>query len=517
MSATRMPSSRRAVLAGLLAALAIAGCHAKDAEFFTFVGGGVGEIVAYVDGTPAGATVRLTGEGLDVSGLADEEGHVFQALPLGTYTLTVTPPAGYTCAPTTRTVTITDSALDGEAVFTCSPQPGTVTFTSTGLTGSTTFPIALMDGTTLNGTFGSNGASFTNVHPGDWSWALGATVGYDCTPNSGDFTLAPGGSFTQGIDCLALFGALSVAVTGTGTTHSVNYTGPENGSLQAGETPVAVQVAPGQYTLSLSAPTGYTCPSTQQATVTTGGTASVTFACTAQPGMITVTQTGAPSATVGYIGPMNGSLAAVDGVATPVNNLPAGSYTFSITDPAGYTCAPASVQQALAPGGSESVAFTCTAVAAQPQTVSVSIGEIQGGAGAVPAGTYPVTLRDGSNANVGTTTIRSSGGNNFIGFTPDRLGLGSGAFYRVDLDVDVLSQPFNVVGMAVCTVNGAVSGGSPFVITYRDAAETVVGTENVTTVPTCVWSVVPGNARYADFTWPNAGFVDFNGLQLWRP
>lgn len=506
---------RGALLAALLAALA--GCTPKEAEFFTFVGGGLGEIVAYVDGTPDGAMVRLVGEGVDVSGLADDEGHVFQALPPGSYTLTVTPPAGYTCMPTTTTVTITDSDLDGEAVFTCSPQPGTVTFTSTGLTGSTTFPITLMDGTTLNGSFGSSGASFTNVHPGDWSWALGVTAGYDCTPDSGTFTLAPGGSFTQGIDCLALFGALSVAVTGTGTTHAVNYTGPENGSVQAGETPVVVQVVPGQYTLALGAPSGYTCPSTQQATVTAGGTANVTFACTAQPGTITVTQTGAPTATVGYTGPTNGSVAAADGVATPVNNLPAGTYTFNITNPGGYTCAPASVQQALAPGGSENVAFTCTPAAVQPQTVSVSIGEIQGSAGAVPANTYPVSLRDGSNTVVGNTTIRSSGGNNFIGFSPTRLGLGSGAFYRLDLDVDVSGQPFNVVGMAVCTVNGAVSGGSPFVITYRDAAEAVVGTENVTSVPTCVWSVVPGGARYADFTWPNAGFVDFNGLQLWRP
>lgn len=510
-----MPGRRGALLTVLLATLAA--CTPKDAEFFTFVGGGLGEIVAYVDGTPDGATVRLVGEGVDVSGLADEEGHVFQALPPGTYTLTITPPTGYTCAPTTRMVTITESMLDGDAAFTCSPQPGMVTFTSTGLTGSTTFPITLMDGTTLTGSFGSGGASFTNVHPGDWNWALGATLGYDCTPDSGTFTLAPGGSFTQGIDCLALFGALSVAVTGTGTTHSVAYTGPENGSVQAGETPVAVQVAPGQYTLSLAAPAGYTCPSSQQATVAAGGTASVSFACTPQPGTITVTQTGAPSATVGYTGPQNGSFAAVDGVATPVNNLPAGTYTFSITNPGGYTCAPASVQQALSPGGSASVAFTCTAVTTQPQTVSVSIGEIQAGAGAVPANTYPVSLRDGSNAVVGSSTIRSSGGNTFIGFSPERLGLGIGAFYRLDLDVDVSGQPFNVVGMAVCTVNGAVSGGTPFVITYRDAAEAVVATENVTTVPTCVWSVVPGGARYADFTWPNAGFMDFNGLQLWRP
>lgn len=518
----RQHSVRRlgALLGGAFLLLGLGSCEVKDSSFFvvgTGTPGNSGTLGVIVTGTPAGASVRITGPGTDKTVTVGDQGASFANAAFGTYTITVTPPSGYTCTPTTRTVTLSDTDPTGSATFDCTPIPGTVSFTSTGLAGSTAFGISLMDGTTLTGQLGSSGATFTNVHPGDWSWQLGTTVGFTCTPMNGNFTLDPGATFTQAISCVSQLGTLAMAVTGTGTTHTVNYTGPQSGSVQAGETPVTANVTPGQYTISfLTPPSGYTCVNPSPVTVTAGQTTTATLACSADPGTITVTQAAAPSAVVDYTGPVSGSLNAPNGTPVPVPNLPAGMYTFTITDPSGFTCTPSSVPVTLAPGGTEDAQFTCTTSGGGlPTTVGVDLANLQGSAGAVPSGTYTRPLLDGATP-VGTIDVSTIGAQTFYGTSPFRLGSGPNSGWRFQLGVSVNSQPYSVSGFAVCALNTTLDVSHTMDITYRDASLSSLGVDHVDTAPMCFWGTVPGGTMYIDVTGPNDRFIDINGLQLWH-
>lgn len=445
-SPRRHRATTRVLATALACALVINGCTEKEADFFTALGDlpTLGSIDVFVNGPPAGAAVQLTGPGFSDSRTIGESGFTFQSLALGSYTATVTEPAGYACTQLTQTRTLTDAAPNASLTFDCpviAPDPATLRFTTTGLTGSTTFPLTITGQASLSGNLGPAGLTFTGLGAGSYTYGLdlGTTPMYDCSPATGSVTLTAGQDLTVPITCAFLPGAATVSVTGLGGgTAAVAWTGPSPGSNVFGASP------------------------------------------------------------------------------TTIPDLTMGSYTFTITDPTGFDCGVSPQAVTITPGATTAVTFDCTPIATQPLTVGVQLSGIQGSPGAVPIGSYPVNLLDGGSP-VGTTTIQALGGNTFIGFTPDRLGLGNGGAYRFDLGVNVGGQPFNVTGFAICTVNGAVSAGNPLVVTFLNQAEAVTGTENVTTVPTCAWMVVPANTRYAHVTWPNAGFVDFNGIQYWRP
>ncbi len=360
MKTTHPADSLRPITGVALAAALLGGlsCAIKGSDAFTFDGLGASDgIVAYVNGIPGGSLVTVEAvSGVMRDHVATDQGYRFAPLAGGLYAVSVEVPAGYTCDKSTVTVGLIEGGGDAIVTFNCSPTPGTVVFTATGLTGSATYGITLEGGTTLTGQFGSGGKTFTAVPAGHWNWSLGATAGYTCTPNNGAFDLAAGATFTQAIDCLSDTGSLSVAVTGTGTTHAVDYTGPQSGTVQAGETPVIVSVLPGNYTLSFINPVGYTCPTSVQVLVPAGGTGTGVFGCTANPGTVDVSVTGT-SATVTYTGASSGSVVA-GATPVPVTGLPAGSYAFTVTAPAGFTCMPMSVPVTLAPGGTENAAFT---------------------------------------------------------------------------------------------------------------------------------------------------------------
>lgn len=373
----------------------------------------------------------------------------------------------------------------------------------------------------------SSGRIFADLALGTYTSTITPPDGYTCSPPSITSTLT--GTFPAAevsFACEEIPPALStLRFTTTGLTGSTTFplsiTGPASlsGNLGVGGLVFnGLDAGTYGYSLDLGSTPMYQCaPATGSATLTAGQEAVVAVACQLLPGAATVQVTGlgAGTASVAWSGPASGN-AVFGNSPGNVADLPAGTYAFTITDPSGFDCTPPSQQVTVVAGASQAVLFNCTAIAAQPLTVGVHLSGVQGAPGAVPAASYSVNLLDGGSP-VGTTTIQALGGNTFIGFTPDRLGLGNGGAYRFDLGVDVGGQPFNVSGFAICSVNGAVSGGSPLVVTFLDQAEAVTGTENVTTVPTCAWMVVPANTRYAHVTWPNAGFVDFNGIQYWRP
>jgi uncharacterized repeat protein (TIGR01451 family) len=174
-----------------------------------------------------GATVTVTGSGITVTTTTDEEGfYLVEGLPVGEYTVTVTPPAGY--APTydldgltsanTATAELTAAApdrrdvdfsytgsgsigdrvwldVDGDGVQDPG-EPGvgglTVTLTGTGPDGT---PFTLTTTTDASGNY-----VFDNLPPGDYTITVTPPAGFDPTfdldglssANSTTVTLAPG-------------------------------------------------------------------------------------------------------------------------------------------------------------------------------------------------------------------------------------------------------------------------------------------------------------------------------------
>lgn len=504
-------AGRRGALLLFTLSAALASCSAKETEFFTFVDQGRGEIVAFVDGTPAGATVRLVGEGIDVSGLADEEGHVFSGLPEGAYTLTVTPPQGMSCVPTSVQVTLGGATLDGEAFFDCIPMPGSINFTLTGVSASTLFPLTLSGAGNLSGQLGLAGLEFGQAVPGTWNWMLGSSDDYTCLPGEGSFTLEPGGSYSQAISCAANTGGLSVTVLGA--TAMVSFSGPESGSSSVGGSPVSFDdLTPGTYTVSVSSPDGFTClPSSSQVTVTAGEVTQVVFECEALTGTITATVAGA-TAQVNYSGAASGG-GAVGSTPVAFNDLPSGSYTVVVESPDGFTCEPESIAVTLDPGETETVAFTCEAEPAEEAVeYDVDLGGLQA-PGVVAAGIYQRAVLNAALVAVATMNLRAFGGNTFYGTSPDRIGFGGSSGWEIDALFPVAALVFRIQVLRLCALNATLSASNFITIGHYNAALVLLASNQITATG-CFNYPVPDGARYIRLSGPGVGFADINLIRL---
>lgn len=303
-----LPLGRVAVL--LAGAMVLGSCE-KDEAFFTLVGPGNGSIDVVVEGTPAGATVRLTGDGVDETEVVDEVPRVFTGLRYGTYQVTVTPPAGYSCDPLTQTVLINAANPDAEVTFDCLAPFGRFRLSTSGLGGGVFLDASLTGPANRTGQLSSDALEFNDLPIGNYNWTISQAIGWNCLPASGAFTLVAEQLVTAQLDCDATEGGLSVTVTGA--TANVAYSGPETGGASVGATPTSFgALTPGLYTLSITNPVGFTClPVSQQATVTAGNTTGVAFACTPQ----------AQPAFLSY-----------DFTTMPLGSVPAGTYTVGLRD-----------------------------------------------------------------------------------------------------------------------------------------------------------------------------------------
>jgi thermopsin len=118
---------------------------------------------------------------------------IFSNEPAGTYTYTVTAPAGYTASPSSGSVTVVSASVSVGLVFT--PVTYTVTFQETGLPSSTVW--ALSFGGVLHwGTAGSGASTISfSVAAGTYNWLIGYIAGHPVAgASSGTLTVA--GSFT---------------------------------------------------------------------------------------------------------------------------------------------------------------------------------------------------------------------------------------------------------------------------------------------------------------------------------
>lgn len=505
-------------LAALAALVLVGSCDEKDSDFFTAVGEGNGTLGLAVHGTPAGATVTVLRNGTVIyTDVVDDGGHVLEGVEFGTYQVTITPPAGYTCGlATTVSVDVSDQAPDPDVEFTCSPVVGSFIISTTGLTTGNVLGINLDGPVVRTGQVGSTPFTFSDLPLGEYDWTYTQIPAFNCLPVGGSFSLTTAGQqATAQLTCSPSEGTIRATVTGA--TAEVAYAGPESGGGTVGATPVDFPgLAPGLYTVSITDPPGFTCgTNNQQVTVTAGNVSSVQFACTPSTGTVNVTVNGGP-ATVQYTGPTPGSVSA-GATATPVTGLAPGNYTFLIPVPPANTSCTGPVMVTVTAGGTASAAFTCTPVTTLTSVLLQLPGTIPC-PGAVPGGTYTNALLDANTMQpVGTSTsVSTIGSPTFCGTNPSRLGFGDGEGYRFGTSFTISGEPWNVIGFGLCATSTFSGGVNLLNVTYRDQALTSIGNDQMTTGPACFWGTVPSGTRFVDVTAQGALSLDINTIRFWR-
>lgn len=503
-------------LAALVALVLAAACDEKDSDFFTtVVGEGDGTLGLAVNGAPLGATVTVTRNGSSVfSGVVGATPHVVEGLVFGTYQVTITPPAGYDCGTGSVSVIVNAITPDPDVVFTCAAPVGSFALSLSGLGSGLSLDMALDGPVNRVGTLGSAGLSFVELPFGTYTWTYPQLSGYGCDPTEGEFTLNTAGQqATAQVSCVATEGSLQVSVAGA--TASVSYSGPESGGGAVGATPVVFPgLMPGNYTVSVSDPIGFSCtPLSQPAAITAGATTSVQVTCTALPGAVTATVSGT-TAQVNHTGTASGG-GAVGGTPVVFGDLPAGNYTFAIVQPAGFDCTPATIPVVLAAGGAETVEFTCEPE--EPEELveySIDLAGFLGAPGAVAPGAYQRAVRDALLVAVATMTINTIGAQTFFGTSPDRLGFNGTSGYELDVLFPVAALFFRIRALQVCTINAALSGSNFLAVSYYTAALVLLSTASITSAPGCFWLDVPLGTRFVRMLGPAVGFVDIHNLLM---
>jgi hypothetical protein len=483
-------------------------CAEKAAAFFAGIGV-TGDITVAVSGIPNGTNVQLLGNGIDQTQLADAP-VTFMDVPFGMYGLNlVNIPAGYRCEEPHLDVTLSSSQPHVDASFSCHQLPGQISFGVTGLLGSTTAMVNYTGPENGSVSVGSASSSDVTVTAGTYMVNIVDPTNYSCSGNA-TITVQPDATVSAQFQCAQLPGVLSVTVLGA--TATVAYSGPMSGSASVDGTPVAFgNLTPATYTLTITNPPNMDCtPHTTTASVPANDTARVEFECHTAVGIVTVTVTGA-TAQVDFTGPQTGGTAVTG--THEFTNLLAGTYTFTITDPANYSCNPPSHDVVLAAGDSVHIVFDCSPAMVQPLTVGVDLSNLLGAPGAVPPGDYTRNVLDG--ATVAGTIKLTTLGTDFWSDFPDRVGSAANSGWRLDVGFKVYNQDFNVTGFAACPINVSLSALHYVTFTYRDASLNVLGQDQITNTA-CNWSTVPSGTRYIDFFAPDDRSADFTNIQLGR-
>ncbi len=486
---------------------ALAACSEKAAEFFSYLDGGLGTIATTVNGAPNGASLHLTGNGVDRTQTVGSTGYAFTGLDDGSYNIAITDPAGLHCTPADADVTITPANRSPSVTYECGALPGTIIFTTTGITDNTLFDLSLTGTSALSGQLGSSGHTFQNVQPGHYDWNLSASLRYDCAPKNGSFDLAAGATYQRAIDCTSTLGSLALSVTGTGTTHAITYSGPESGTVQAGETPVTIHVLPGQYSATIPIVTNFTCNNPVQGAVTNGGSTNLVIVCVANPGTITVTQNGAPTATVNFTGPQSGGIVVANGASVPIPNLAPGTYTFTATS-AGYDCTTATPMVTLQPGGASALSYGCTATAAMTYSVDLTNAFTPG---IVTTGSTVPVLQGAT--PVGTARLDPFGpGNNYFGSSPFRIGFDWNATWFLH-NFTTGGSNYQFTHLDFCATS-SFSGARFIGVTYVDDALQTLGSATLSSGPACFSGDTPAGTTGVRFTGAGSGSFDINNIQV---
>lgn len=247
----------------------------------------------------------------------------------------------------------------------------------------------------------AQGYAFDALVEGNYTATITPPDGYSCSPTSASATISlatPSKALT--FDCTQEPGTFALGITGLTGSEMLQYTltGPTSRSGQAGTSGAELTgLQPGNYDWSVGQISGYDCsPGSGMFALGAGMTVTASVSCTPaapQTGALSVSVLGT-SAEVAYSGPASGGGTASSS-PTVFDNLPVGSYSVSVTSPAGFTCSPQSTSAAVTAGNTTAVQFECQP---QPGTISVTVqgatAQVDysgpGASGGQPVGSTPV-------------------------------------------------------------------------------------------------------------------------------
>ncbi len=213
----------------------------------------------------------------------------------------------------------------------------------------------------------------------------------------------------------------------------------------------------------------------------------------------------------------------------PGPNGTSGGFGYSVptTEPLG----PRNWRLAALGEGVQTVFFDYPINVVSPATVDVDLNTMPHSGNIVPFGTHMLNLKVGG-VNRGTMEVETvfNPNNHFwsnSGPAALRVGSGDGHGFRARINTAMVDgSPYTVAGFGYCLLNGsAVDAGHPVVINQRDAGNTIIHTDQVTSLPNsgagplCQWATIMPNATSIEILAPmGAGrFIDSGSWQVWRP
>ncbi len=286
------------------------------------------------------------------------------ALPPGTYSYSASTVGGYT-PPSPGSVTVSTSPITTVLMYTgvlFATYP--ITFTSSGL------PTGQTWGAVVNGYTGysSNDTNTFYQRNGTFSWSIPAIPGLMATPSSGVVTVT-GASQSVAVSWTIVGVHYEVTfVEGglpTGTSWTVNINGRAIPSTQAY---VVALVVNGTFSWTVNPISGYVA-TPLSGTVVVSGASPASIAINFAPPVPTynVVFTASGASIPAWVLFINGATYSVSASSSTTITLPAGTYNWGVTVPAGYYATPAGGLLTVTTSGA-SQSFTVTATTSSTTT-----------------------------------------------------------------------------------------------------------------------------------------------------
>jgi hypothetical protein len=320
-----------------------------------------------------GATIALTGPENRSTTTATTGVYTFEDLPLGDYTVTTTA-MGFNCPPASATILAFQTTTLN---ITCTPQVGTVSGTiRLDLSPVAGVAVTARQGTTTVGstTTGSNGTyTFPSLLPGQYTIDMTPPPNAVCPTTQRDVTVQSNLITTADFDCTSAPGSVTgtVRVDGVGragvtVTMTQGTTTIGTATTVAGGSYTIPNVQPGSYTVAVTPPAGTVCATPSQAVaVQSNVTATANFDCTTVPGTVTgavrlnsVGQSGVTVMLVQGTTTVGTTTTAAGGTYT-FSNVQPGTYTATITPPAGAFCSTSSQTVTVQSNQAATANFDC--------------------------------------------------------------------------------------------------------------------------------------------------------------
>ncbi len=245
--------------------------------------------------------------------------------PNGSYTFTVTGPAGYVASPSSGTVLVSGAPVAQAIAW--SQKAFGVTFTESGLAAGTSWSV------TLNGVTNSSTTPVIGfLEPnGTYSFVVGSVNGYSTSSPSGTVTVA---DRAQQVSIAWSPVTYTVTFAESGLAAGTSWSVTLNGTVQSGTTSTLVfSLGNGKYAFSVAPLSGYRV-APAGGSVLVNGTNQTLPVTWSRLYTLSVAETGLPSGTT-WSATIAGTL---ESGATPVlsASLPDGSYFVNLTNLPGY-------------------------------------------------------------------------------------------------------------------------------------------------------------------------------------